>query len=481
MTQKFLSTNNTLTRRRLMATGAAGSIGALATPAGAAPQGKVMSGLGSGPAKHVILLYLHGGAATQDMYDMKPQGPSTSRSEFDVISTSTPGTHVCEHLPLMSRWMHKSAVIRSVSHQSGCHNSVPAFSGHEGVVPNQLVEDINHPPSMGSIVEYFHQHKPEHRGRSVLPTYFCLPHHLGWGENWRRPGIYSGWLGKQFDPLCSEPVAWYEKGAALKDWQNIPTTMGHPRLTNEKTVSGRLNQRWDLRQALDRGLGRFLDDDSSVAKFDRRHQQAYGLLTTNEVRDAFDLAGESVKTRDLYGPSLFGNSCLVARRLVQAGMQFVNVFWDNYSIRPGSYDYGWDTHGYNFEVLRERNLPGLDRAVHALLTDLERHGLLQETLLLITSDFGRTPNINPKSGRDHWTHCYSNLLFGAGIQDGSEYGASDQNAAYVKSNPVHPRDVCATVLKAMGINENTMVYDRLDRPQPVVLGGEPIDRILDRS
>ena len=205
-------------------------------------------------------------------------------------------------------------------------------------------------------------------------------------------------------------MACYEKDAELRDWQNIPTTMGYPQLSNEKTVNGRLKQRWALRTALDRGLGQRDNKNSSVAKFDRRHEQAFGLLTSNRVRDAFDLTRESEKTRELYGPSLFGNSCLVARRLAQAGMQFINVFWDNYSIRPGSYDYGWDTHGYNFEVLRKRNLPGLDRAVHALLTDLERHGMLDETLLLITSDFGRTPNINKLSGRDHWTHCYSNLI-----------------------------------------------------------------------
>ena len=135
-------------------------------------------------------------------------------------------------------------------------------------------------------------------------------------------------------------------------------------------------------------------------------------------------------------------------------------------------------HGYNFEVLRERNLPGLDQAANALLTDLQRHGLLDETLVLINSDFGRTPNVNAKSGRDHWTHCYANLLFGGGIQSGAEYGASDQNAAYVTENPVHPRDVCATVFKAMGISENTMIYDRLQRPQPIAMGGRPIESIL---
>ena len=217
-----------------------------------------------------------------------------------------------------------------------------------------------------------------------------------------------------------------------------------------------------------------------MQQFHRRHQQAFDLLTTDRIRKAFDLKQEDAKTRELYGPSLFGNSCLTARRLIQAGTQFINVFWDSYGIRPagGSYDYGWDTHGYNFEVLRERNLPGLDQAANALLTDLQRHGLLDETLVLINSDFGRTPNVNAKSGRDHWTHCYANLLLGGGIQGGAEYGASDQNAAYVTENPVHPRDVCATVFKAMGISENTMIYDRLQRPQPIAMGGRPIESIL---
>ena len=479
MSRPALSPGGLLSRRRWLAT--TGALASLTGSGKLSATPSVPSGLGTGRAKHVIVLFLHGGAATQDMYDLKPAGPSPSRSQFAPIDTSIPGIQVCEHLPLLSKWMHRAAVIRSVSHQSGCHNTAPAFSGHEGLVPNQRIEDLNHPPSMGSTVEYLHQQSPANRGRNVLPTYFCLPHHLGWGENWRRPGIYSGWLGKQYDPLCSEPVAWYAKDAVLRDWQNIPTTLGYPRLSKETAVSdSRLQRRWQLARSLDRGLQRANLAETDVQQFHRRHQQAFDLLTTDRIRKAFDLKQEDSKTRELYGPSLFGNSCLTARRLIQAGTQFINVFWDSYGIRPagGSYDYGWDTHGYNFEVLRERNLPGLDQAANALLTDLQRHGLLDETLVLINSDFGRTPNVNAKSGRDHWTHCYANLLFGGGIQGGAEYGASDQNAAYVTENPVHPRDVCATVFKAMGVSENTMIYDRLQRPQPIAMGGRPIESIL---
>ena len=277
------------------------------------------------------------------------------------------------------------------------------------------------------------------RGRGVLPTYFCLPHHLGWGANETRPGIYSGWLGKQFDPLCSQPVAWYEKDAVLHDWQNIPTTMGYPRLSNEKTVSRRLNQRWDLRTALDRGLGQHVDKDSGVTKFNRRHEQAFELLTTNRVRGAFDLTRESEKTRELYGPSLFGNSCLVARRLVEAGSTFVSVNWEE--ADSGNH---WDLHANNFNMCRH-HLPILDQMFTTLVDDLDQRGLLKTTLVVLMGEMGRTPRINGKAGRDHWPQCGFVVLAGGGTRPGVVLGKTDKQAAYPVDRPVSAGDLAATM------------------------------------
>jgi hypothetical protein len=435
-----------------------------------------------GKARHVIVLYLLGGAATQDMFDMKPNAPREVRGEFRPIATTVPGVHFCEHLPRLSRWMHKAALVRSVSHKAGCHNPIPSYTGSE-LLPTDIVSTRDtYPPSMGSVCEWLRQQPPASRAHrpADLPDYIYLPCYLGWGQAIRRPGPYSGFLGKQYDPLFAECTPALDPGKACAPGQP-QIVRGQPRLPDSTLATeltlDRLNHRRGLLQQFD-AEARRLDAQPSAAGFDRQQQRAFDLLTSRAVRAAFDIDCEPPALRDRYGRSLFGASTLTARRLIEAGVRFVNVtwdiFWDRYRI---DFD-GWDTHTRNFPILKDWNLPQFDQTLSALLTDLDDRGLLDETLIVVLSEMGRTPKINPNGGRDHWTYCYSVVLAGAELRGGSVCGASDAQAAFVKDRPVSPADIVATVYHCLGIDPDMPVHDRAGRPVPVAQGGQPIHEIL---
>lgn len=465
-----------LTRRDLLKAGGLGLLGSFFNLPSLSAAGQERASRGRhGRARSVIFLFLHGGAATQDMWDLKPDAPAEIRGEFRPIATSAPGIHICEHLPRSARWMHKACLIRSVNHRAGCHNVVPTFTGSLEMVPEQNIANPNHPPSMGSVCEFL---KDPH---DTMPAYVCLPNHLGWGEAGRRPGIYAGFLGGRYDPLCSECNPTYDPGVNFQDRAYPAELRGHPILPNSILQDGvtldRLNQRHTLLQQLDLEARR-LDAQVSVGQHNRTQEHAFNLLTSTRLRAAFDLEKEDARLRDRYGRSLFGQSVLVARKMVEAGVRFINVFWDNYAPRMNSKDFGWDTHEVNFFTLRERYLPWLDRTYSALLEDLDQRGLLDETLVVTISDFGRTPRINADAGRDHWTYCYSVMLAGAGIKGGTVYGASDAHAASVRDNPVSPADICATIYHCLGIDPEMPIHDRAGRPLPVALGGRAIREIL---
>jgi hypothetical protein len=212
---------------------------------------------------------------------------------------------------------------------------------------------------------------------------------------------------------------------------------------------------------------------------DRTWRRAFSLLAQSRLRQAFDLAAEDPRLRERYGTHLWGSSTLIARRLIEAGVRFVDVYFDGYEGRLSTkYDTHWDTHVGNFITLRQANLPMFDQAFDALLADLDERGLLDETLIVVNSDFGRTPRVNASAGRDHWPDCYSVVFAGAGIRGGTVCGASDAQAAYVKDRPVRPADVCATVFHCLGIDPHRMLPDRLNRPIAVANGGEPIGEVL---
>ncbi len=465
-----------LTRRETLKAGALALAGGLHLP-GVLRAEEAMRVRGSvpGKAKSVIVLYLLGGAGTQDMVDMKPDAPSEVRGEFRPIDSNVPGIQVCEHLPGLARWMHRSALVRSVNHKAGCHNPLPSYTGFEQPLPDIVSTRDFYPPSMGSVCEYL---KDE---RKSLPAYMYLPCYLGWGQVIRRPGPYAGFLGKKYDPLATECTPSIDKDAPRESPGHPQPCRGVPRLPEGITSDGitldRFHSRRSLLQQFDEQL-RQAESSSNVAAFDRHRKRAYELLTSAKVKAAFNLETEDPRLVDRYGRTLFGNSALIARRLVEAGVRFVNVtwdiFWDRFQIQ---YD-GWDTHTRNFAIMKDYNLPYFDLAFSALMGDLESRGLLDETLVVVLSEMGRTPKINANAGRDHWTYCYSHIFAGAGIRGGTVFGASDAQAAFVKDNPVSTGDICATIYQCLGIDPALMLPDRTNRPMPIANGGQPIGAIL---
>jgi hypothetical protein len=420
-----------------------------------------------GKAKSVILLYLLGGAPTQDMFDLKPGAPEKIRGEFKLIATNVPGIQIGEHLPRTARWMHRTALVRSVNHKAGCHNPLPSYTGHEVALPDITSTKDTYPPSMGSVCEYLRKDSDD------LPAYLYLPNYAGAGNaggTVRYPGPYAGFLGSRYDPLFSE----FDKknvrkvpGANLLG--GVPFLAKNTRLADGITLDA-LKTREKLVRQFNRQQRR-LESGGGLDDVSRVQQRALSLLTGTKVRNAFDLSHVDPRLRDRYDRTLFGSSALIGRRLVEAGVRFVNVTWDF----PG--DNSWDTHAANFTWLRGA-LPSLDLTLSALLEDLEDRGLLKETLVVLMSDMGRTPQVNAAAGRDHWTYCYTVLFAGAGIRGGTVCGASDAHAAYVKDRPVSTSDVCATIYHLLGIDPAMTVNDRGGKPIPIAHGGRPIKEIL---
>jgi hypothetical protein len=467
-----------LTRRETLAAGALTFLGGAFNQealAAAEAATQAAGGFRQGKAKNVIVLYLLGGAATQDMYDLKPNAPAGVRSEFSPISTNVPGIQVCEHLPKTAQWMHRTALIRSLNHKAGCHNCLPSYTGHEATLPDQHPHDTD-PPSMGSVCEFLNTHS----GPDELPAYVYMPNWLGWGQKFRRGGPYGGFLGKRYDAFtteCNPTLDAGQKPAA----GNPCTVRGIPllpdsRLPTDITID-RLSRRKDLLRQID-DEHRRLESTGVIERYSETQQRALGLLGASKLTDAFDLRKESPQVIEKYGNTLFGNSALVARRLVERGVRFVNVTFDLYES-PTLIDYdAWDTHQKNFSILKSNKLPVFDTVYSALLEDLETRGLLDETLVLVTSEMGRTPNVNGNGGRDHWTYCYGSMLAGAGIKGGTVVGASDATAAYVKDRPVSTTEICATVYELLGIDPETRVPDKLGRPYSVGMGAEPIRELM---
>lgn len=493
------------TRRETLKAGALTALGGFGLPQFLAAQeaGQIVPG----KAKSVILLYLLGGAATQDMWDLKPKAPSEVRGEFNPIDTNVAGIQIGEHLPLMAQWMHKTAIVRSLNHKAGCHNCLPSYSGWELPLANSHPHDTD-PPSMGSVCEFlkeqghFRKEKPRPeplasagsgsaRPSGVaavdFPAYVYMPCWLGWGQAYRRGGPYGGFLGQKYDALTTvcEP---YWDGIGHEPAQGRPQIVrGQPLLPNSVLQEGitidRLSQRRSLLSQLDEEVRR-VEGQTAATSFDRVQRMAFDILTTSRMRQCFDLSAEDPQVLDRYGRTLFGNSALIARRLVENGVKFVNVTWDLFTGPPFNGptrlidDDAWDTHKKNFSILKENKLPGLDQTFSALMQDLDQTGLLDETLVVVMSEMGRTPRINPAAGRDHWTFCYSALLAGAGIRGGTVHGASDEQAAYVKSDPVSTADICATVYSILGINPELRILDRSNRPVEIAHGGQAIQDIM---
>ncbi len=460
-----------LTRRETLQAGGLAMLGGLfGLPPTAAAAAANANSQRPAKAKSVILLYLLGGAPTQDMFDLKPAAPDGVGGEFKPIATTAPGIEVCELLPESAKWMHKSAIVRTVNHKAGCHNPMPSLTGYPEPLPSIGVVQDSLPPSMGSVCEFLNH------DRGDFPAYVHMPCMLGWGQHIRRAGPYGGFLGRQYDPLFTECEPTSDKPSPGQYHPQV--VLGTPQLPAAKLPPGitldRLNKRRRLRQQIDDLLRQGEDGE-----FQRAQESALTLLTSKHVRDAFDVESVPADIRDRYGRTLFGNSALIARKLVEQGVQFVNVTWDIFWTRPGKIDgAGWDTHQRNFGILKETLLPNYDQTFSGLMEDLAARGQLEDTLVVVMSDMGRTPKINKHGGRDHWTFCYSVLFAGAGVRGGTVYGASDDQAAYVKDKPVSPADICATIYACLGIDPEMQVPDSAGQPVRISLGGRVINEIL---
>lgn len=432
-----------LSRRQILKVGALGLTG-LTLPSLLEAEGRHRSRRAC--AHSVILLYQFGGPSHLDTFDPKPEAPAEIRGEFASISTPIPGVRVCEHLPRLAALAGRYALVRTVGHSRSNHNTGAyyALTGREpqsdSITLAASALDFPHP---GSVVSYL-----DRRRRDVPPS-VSLPSMIADGM-FRTPGEFAGFLGKAHDPLwvLRDPNA---SGFNVTEL-TLPAGVGPDRVVGRREVMSQLAALSSLTERVEavRGMSTY-------------QTRAVDLLTSPATRRAFALHEESPRLRERYGRTTYGQSCLLARRLVEAGVRFVTVYYS-----PGID--GWDTHTDNFRLLKGSRLPQTDRSVSALLEDLQARGLLAETLVYWMGDFGRTPRVNGSAGRDHWPACQTVLMAGGGIHGGHVYGESDAQGAFPRDHPVRPDDITATVFQALGFAPETMISDPLGRPMPISAG-----------
>ena len=454
-----------ITRREMLRVGGLGFTGLLwsdwlrASAAAAARSRKVSGSVGRtfGKAKACILIFNYGGPSHLDILDLKPDAPPEIRGEFKPAPTSVPGISITEHLPHLARLANDYAIVRSVNHRDNDHaiGAYLALTGYShpknailGIEPPATPQDL---PSIGSLVSRL---RPTNR---PVFSYITLGDLRHFGNN-DSLGQNAGCMGRAYDPFTVPFVRPINGSLDIQGVTSVMTQVDGQQLGGRRQLLECMNQ---IAPALEATAGmRNLDDCS---------RRAYELLSSPATRDAFDLAREPQKVRASYGPTPFGQNCLLARRLVEAGVPMVTL----YSV--GNRD--WDTHGANFRSLKNTLLPPLDQGLSALLEDLHSRGRLEETLVVWMGDMGRTPRINKDAGRDHWSFCYSVLLAGAGVRGGQVYGSSDRHAAYPSTNPVSPADLAATIFHCLGIDPRTQVTDQQGRPL-VVSAGNPLGPVL---
>jgi hypothetical protein len=458
-----------LDRRAFLVASGAGLAGLGLVPGDSAAVG---AGLAGGSARSTILFFLCGGASHVDTWDLKPDAPAEYRGPFRPIATTAPGVRFCEHLPMLARQAHHLAVVNSVGatvntndHHAGYYYNL---TGH---VPDASFKTLGNNrtpmpddwPYMGCVAASRVPPHPDWPGAITLP-------HRPSKAPYTRPGQFAARLGIEHDPL-------YVHGDIGR-----PLRFEAPALTLGGEIDARrLQDRRGLLAAVD-AARRDLDRGSRKRRWSSLQERAWGLLASSGTTAAFDVAAEPASVRERYGPTINGMSLLLARRLVEAGVPFVTVFWKENEAIAGKCKSagGWDTHGNNFNSLKEDLLPEFDRAFSALVEDLAARDLLARTLLLVTSEMGRTPRIgDPRSGgtsgagRDHWTHCMSVLLAGGGIRGGQVYGSSDRRGEYPAHRPVTPAHIARTVYHAMGAHDLTAT-DKDGRVYNLLEEGEPL-------
>jgi len=425
-----------------------------------------------GRAKRVIVLFMSGGPPQQDTWDLKPEASGSARGEFRPIKTNVSGIEISEQFPLLARQADKYAIIRSVTHGPGTRG-VHTLGTHAMLTGNahptgdqELSAEIWASPTdfphYGSTLSYLRKSDPR------VPSFVALPMKQSSGDLTVWPGQGGGFLGARNDPL--QVTADFKKHRMNPaDYENC--VFRAPSLTLPDGVTAdRLNARRRLLKSLE-GVARGTERDAAAGLLDHFREKAFDLLSSTETQKAFNLDAEPAAVRDRYGRHLFGQGCLLARRLAQAGVPLVTVYW--HQDGNGSTAVAWDTHSSHYQHLKTLLMPPCDRGFSALLEDLDRTGMLADTLVIWMGEFGRTHQINPAGGRDHWPPCQSIVMAGAGIRGGQVYGASDKNAAYPIENPVSPGDVGATIYWLLGIRPDVEIVDQGGRPHPLVRG-EPL-------
>jgi hypothetical protein len=436
---------------------------------------------GFGQAKACILLYLYGAPSQLETFDVKPDAPVEIRGTLGRIPTVIPGYSVCELLPKTAQIVDRLTIIRSMTHPFPVHGIAYACTG----LPNpegQLEvnpRDTAHWPFLGSVVDYLEERQSP-GAIPPIPTNLALP----WPLSRRRAnqpfraGPYGGFLGEAYDPVWTEfegegTKRFVQENRGVVQEFRDPYAGIKPECRFSLSVGGslpealtldRLDRRRSLSEQLDQAT-RQADSQRRFRSFDRFQGMAYSLLTSDRITRALDLEREPTSIRESYGMTLFGQAALAARRLVEAGSRFVSVFWDEYGLA----DSAWDTHYQHYTRMKDELCPSFDVGLSGLIRDLESRGMLDDTLVLCISEHGRTPKLaNVKgAGRDHWSRAYCNILAGGGIAAGNIVGKTDRIASDVASTPVSPKDILATAYHLLGINPETLIYDRLHRPLPI--------------
>ncbi|MFN0198222.1 MAG: DUF1501 domain-containing protein [Planctomycetaceae bacterium] len=434
------------------------------------PDLRAAHGSSFGRAKRCIVLFMFGAPAHQDTWDLKPASPVEIRGEFSPIASATPGMQVCEHLPMLSQRTQHLCQLRSVTHPDNTH-TVAMHAMLTGVRhrrpatnPQNSPDDT---PCFGSVVNYLHEanqqidradseSRDERAAKLVgLPHAVSLnaPANQVSANNHIFPGFFGGYLGTRYDPLFVS---------------DAPHKIDFAPFSRQDRLE-RLLDRRELLRRMELDFVR-VQNESHVVDLRTQYDQAFDLLTSSSVSRAFDLSAESETLRDNFGRTPFGQGCLLARRLLEAGVSLVTVNWE----RDDAY---WDTHANNFKDLKEKLLPNLDRGFSALIDDLQSRGMWDDTLIVWMGEFGRTPKINSNAGRDHWAPCNTVILAGAGLPGGAVYGASDKEAAYPLRDPVTPADLSATIYHLLGIDPRTELHDNEGRPY-LLTTGEPVWGVL---
>ena len=406
-------------------------------------------------AKSVIVLFLSGGPSQLDMWDMKPNAPEEIRGAFRPIDTNVPGIQICEHLPRMARLADKYAIVRSVTHQESAHPAAAYWmmSGASIARPSpdaSFMSRLDRPHLGSALAKVLGPVVPS------MPPFVMVPEAMA-PNGPERAGQHGGFLGPSFDPyrINSDPnLADFSPGVLV-----APEGLSGERLRGRRALLDRVEH----------------DDPADDHGLDAFQAKAFDLLASDVAHRAFDISNESKATRDRYGRHVFGQSTLLARRMVEAGVRLVHVNWVRHDNGKGGA--GYDTHGNHLALAKDDLLPPTDAAFSSLVEDLDQRGLLDETLVVMMGEFGRTPRFNGAAGRDHWPHCFSVVMAGGGIKGGQVYGSSDRVAAFPSSDPVTPQDLLATIYHALGVDPHALIHDLGDRPFALA-DGRPILELM---